>query len=529
VIMEKISMAPVPIMEDFQEDHHRQERGGEESSTVSKLHEDDPLKYNKVYARRWAVFGVLTCLIFSIDWVGYSISPVAGMVEQVYAGSLSQSMAVEMFLVGSVLVGVFVPFLLHRSGLRMCVIFGASLLTVGNLVKILGLCWHRSMFSDEDSNWNVHVAVFAAYTGAFLSGGSQTTCLICTLNAVTAWFPAAEVESTLGFMISAGQLGIGFSYGAGKYFLNEQYADPAHNLTMNYFYVLLFVSLTTLVLATLFMGDRPPTPPSHAALALRKKQEKAVSLLDTWHQAGAVLLVPGFAHSLVFMFVGVICIVILSTYIDEIFEAVGYTDSDVAWEGVGVMIIALCFASLVGGFLTWTKWYRPVITVVLVGIIVSTAMMAWCIPYNWVVDMKCAILFVGAFAGPLRAAAAALGSEVAYPTDESTIMMNHVLISNLGAAFVVHMFDALVNMGPYAYLYSILLVTCLACVGLAFAYKFDGELNKTIFESSSAGSAKQLESPTKSSLPHQLGTLLDLHTVVGGRYSDTAAQNKRAV
>jgi MFS family permease len=230
-----------------------------------------------VYPSRWIMLGYMSILNLMSDWTCYSVAPIAKLTIDKYGGDVDPEVLVTVFLLANTVASALEPAILGRLGLRRTILFGASLLMVGSIVKSGGL---RSVLVADDLDYNDNDeglddggrsggggrrvdGSWGLYLGFFLVGLSQPLyqCTPALLSA--SWFPENERTMATGVALNSNQLGIGCAFVFGTMLVTTE-----DDITP-YFGLLSLISTIAFVGVALQFDDAPPTPPSDSARVIR--------------------------------------------------------------------------------------------------------------------------------------------------------------------------------------------------------------------------------------------------------------------
>ncbi|KAJ9601192.1 hypothetical protein L9F63_000660 [Diploptera punctata] len=201
----------------------------------------------KEYKRRW-----LMLLLFflcstsnSMHWLQYSI--IANIMMRYYDVS---SLAINWTSI--IYEACYMPFvfpaswLLQHKGLRITLISGAAMMTVGS--------WIKALFASAEH-------FFAAFIGQAVVGTAQIFILGLPARLAAVWFPARQVSTACSLGVFGNQVGVALSFLIPPIIVhNHDSLDDIGEDLSKLNYILAAGPTIMLILVLIFFEKEPPTP-----------------------------------------------------------------------------------------------------------------------------------------------------------------------------------------------------------------------------------------------------------------------------
>ncbi|KAJ9601191.1 hypothetical protein L9F63_000659 [Diploptera punctata] len=204
----------------------------------------------KEYRRRWLMLliFVLCSTTNAMHWLQYSI--IANIMMRYYNVS---SLAINW--TSMIYMACYIPFvfpaswILERKGLRVALLCGASMMTLGSWIKVLSASPDR---------------FYLAFIGQILVGTAQIFILGVPARLAAVWFPARQVSTACSLgVFAANEVGVALGFlippiAVGNH---EHLADISHDLLKLYYGMAIGPSVV-LCLVIFFFQKQPPLPPT---------------------------------------------------------------------------------------------------------------------------------------------------------------------------------------------------------------------------------------------------------------------------
>ena len=343
-------------------------------------------------------------------------------------------------------------------GLRGCVLIGAIALSIGSGLKS-GLPFVPSLMNESSSTFII--------AGTFLIGLSQPLYQSTPTLLSSTWFPPQERTIATALALNSNQLGIGFSFLIGAFFVGSAEAVPLYFRTLTLFSVIITVGTAFL------FEDFPPTPPS--ASAPTRDNTFPQTTLITGSSSGAAVggseddddeelyqaftfspsylasffTTPGFWEAIFAFTTSAIVINTLSTFLSPILATRGHGRSYIGAVGFLFQVIVMASSYLVGRYTDRTKNYFTVtLWLLLIGAVFLFVCSLALDVSQEKIQIYWMILIVASTIGPLQPVSTELGCEVVYPKSENIVLVLMQLSANLFSALFIPVFDGLKDSTP---------------------------------------------------------------------------------
>lgn len=303
----------------------------------------------KQYPKRWAILVMIVLLQISNGILWITFAPIVTYARNYYD--------TDVFIIDGlslVFMAVFVPlgfaasWALNTLGLRRSVVVFAWVNMIGGWVRYLG-----------EFGKTPHERLAIVYVGQILAAIAQPVILDCPTLMAATWFGENERAEANTVASIANPLGIAIGSVVSALLVNKE-SDIGRMLL-----ILAIPASVACVLVTLFISDRPPTPPSASANEDTYPFRVGVSM---------VLRNPAFLI-LAFSFgSGIGLVSAITTVMGQVVAGNGYTDDDAGFFSAAIVGAGLLGAGLAGVFIDKTKRFTETLKVLFM---LATASFVW--------------------------------------------------------------------------------------------------------------------------------------------------------
>lgn len=366
-----------------------------------------------LYDQRWVQLGFLAVLALLSDLVCFSVAATPESWVKVFGQD--PALLIDLFLFTNVFACFLEPYLIKAFGLRMPIVGAASLMAIGCALRS-GIPFIGAVLPEYN----------AVVAGTLLVAVAQPF-FQCTPPLLSAtWFAPNERALATAVAINFNQVGIATA------FLIGGAMGRTEDGLKEYFSLITVAALVVALGAFAFFRERPPTPPS--ASALEKAEAKATDDDKSFPETAVELLrTPGFLPPLAAFVTSIAVTNVVGAFLEPKLAHAGAGDSiDIA--GAAFELAIVIGGIIIGGVVDQNKEYKNATLACLACTLVAIFLLGLGKPSTLVL---CALLAIGAFAGPVQPINAELAVEVTYPADENAIEAVQQLCGNLLSAILV--------------------------------------------------------------------------------------------
>ncbi|XP_014275595.1 uncharacterized MFS-type transporter C09D4.1 isoform X2 [Halyomorpha halys] len=382
----------------------QQRRNLQDKKAESKTKDGDGQM--RIFKRRWIML-LLFCLSSALNachWIQYS--SIANVVMRYYDVS-----AIYVNWSSMIYMAVYVPlvfpatWLLERKGLRIAMISGVLIMTLGSWMKLLSL--DRDKFS-------------VGFLAQFIIGSAQMFMLSVPARVAGLWFDSSQVSTACALGVSSNQLGIALSFLIPPIVVSdsEDYSQIRSDLQL--LYIMMAVPTTLLlILVYFFFEAAPPVPPSLAQFSAREREKEKVTsysivLKKLITNKDYVLLMLSYGLN-----VGVFYA--YSTLLNQLF-LIHFPSGQTEAGQIGLtLIIGGMWGSVVWGIvLDKTHMYRGTTLLVYAMGVVGIIGFTYALSYKHLIMIYITSGFLGFFMNGYLTVAYEFAAELTYPLPEST-------------------------------------------------------------------------------------------------------------
>ncbi|XP_014279034.2 heme transporter FLVCR2 isoform X2 [Halyomorpha halys] len=380
-----------------------------ELANAPKFRKHQPIKTNlrytecQIYKRRWLMLFLFVIYSMSnaMQWVQYSI--IENVVTRYY-GLEPTSSWIEWTSMIYMLTYIFfiIPgsWALDKFGMRKCVLIGAGGTCLGAWIKVLSLS--PNLF-------------YVGFIGQTIVGLSQVFVLSVPARLAAVWFGSNQVSSACSIGVFGNQLGIAVGFLLPPMIVsNDEEIDKiGSQLGLMFKGVAGFTSVL-LILIAIFYEEKPPLPPSLAALKQSEREQDFLgSLKRLATNLGYILLLLSYGINVgIFYAISTLLNRVILSYYEK-------AEEDAGRLGVLMVISGMLGSVVCGMVLDWTHKFKETTVVVyflsLVGMVIYTVTLGYDI---YIVYLTLA--FLGFAMTGYLPVGFELAAELTYPEPEGT-------------------------------------------------------------------------------------------------------------
>ena len=414
---------------------------------------------------RWRVVGTFAALILMTDFMGFSLAPLQEEAVDYFGDSISVDFLFFTYSAGLVVGCLVAPGVIHSLGIRFSTIGAAFLLLFSALLRG-GL--------PGASNQSVS----CLYAASFLTGCVAPLFQIPVGYVVEVWMPFKERFVSTSLLVVADEIGVVFAYSLAEVYLR----DAAANLE-SYLHVQTLLVLVILVLAVVFVRDKPRLPPSKSAAMKRARDREAeveseggprggwLSMgLDPLRRSAGIFLFPPFWSILLCFLAACTTSNIVGDFLPDFMESIGIGETSSGLLGAAFHLV-FAVTAIFAGWVQDRKRDRGLGALSLLVIAASAAMTISSIVFlsgdREEIGPWLTMITIAAVMGPIKPISANTAVEITWGgieglhVDESDTFSVLVFLENLFTTLVIAILGG-AGAAPLSFLYFMTVVTILA-------------------------------------------------------------------
>lgn len=420
----------------------------EEEECSKRLHNviDDSVNINfepklKVYKRRWLILFIFSCISFANGVLYTCIVSINDIISRYYKVREEQvDWAGNIFPFAYIFMALPSAYMMTSLGLRSLVIIGASLNAIGTCLHFAGVFGNGYKF------------IMGGQAAAAIS---FPTILQVPVRLSTVWFPENEHAKATSIAMVANVFGLGIG------FLQPSYMVPDVSDTDNVYGGLfkLYIShmvfvLVCLLLVYLFFKERPPLPPSYAAVASNfQKVDESENEAESPSMIESIKMLSTNKNFLVLAQAYALYFGLYLFYVTCLNDMVSHLVEEVyiGWMGFSADVAAIIGILICSVIIDKFHTYQLCSLTLTFGVLISWTMFALSI-VRWKSTIALFVTYglVSLFGAPFFVVGIEYAAEITYPISESMSSAIILLLGNLYGFLMVLFFGSWIEKGHLA-------------------------------------------------------------------------------